>query len=95
MQVLVQDGDEVILPAPYWVSFPEMARLAGATPVIVETALESNYKMTPEQLAAAIEGYADSRALAAAHGAAGHARASTITWSGVVERLIDAAGDRP
>ncbi|AOS83790.1 aspartate aminotransferase [Chlorobaculum limnaeum] len=51
---LCDEGDEVIVPAPYWVSFPEMARLAGATPVIVETALESNYKMTPEQLAAAI-----------------------------------------
>lgn len=49
----------------------------------------------PAALAAAIEGYADSRALAAAHGEAGHARASTITWSGVIERLIDAAGDRP
>ena len=51
---LCEEGDEVIVPAPYWVSFPEMARLAGATPVIVNTTLESNYKLTPEQLAAAI-----------------------------------------
>jgi aspartate aminotransferase len=51
---LCDEGDEVIVPAPYWVSFPEMARLAGATPVIVDTTLESNYKLTPEQLAAAI-----------------------------------------
>lgn len=51
---LCEEGDEVIVPAPYWVSFPEMARLAGATPVIVDTTLESNYKLTPEQLAAAI-----------------------------------------
>ena len=51
---LCEEGDEVIVPAPYWVSFPEMARLAGATPVIVNTTLESNYKLTPAQLAAAI-----------------------------------------
>ncbi|NTW53889.1 MAG: pyridoxal phosphate-dependent aminotransferase [Chlorobaculum sp.] len=51
---LCDEGDEVIVPAPYWVSFPEMARLAGATPVIVNTTLESNYKLTPEQLSAAI-----------------------------------------
>jgi len=51
---LCDEGDEVIVPAPYWVSFPEMARLAGATPVIVDTTIETNYKMTPEQLAAAL-----------------------------------------
>jgi glycosyltransferase involved in cell wall biosynthesis len=48
----------------------------------------------PEAVANAIGGYASDRALAAAHGERGHARASTITWSGVIERLIDAAGDR-
>ncbi|MEI6758075.1 MAG: pyridoxal phosphate-dependent aminotransferase [Chlorobium sp.] len=47
---LCQEGDEVIVPAPYWVSFPEMVRLAGATPVIVHTTLEAEYKMTPAQL---------------------------------------------
>lgn len=51
---LCQEGDEVIVPAPYWVSFPEMVRLAGGTPVIVDTTLESEYKMTPAQLEAAI-----------------------------------------
>ncbi|MWV54081.1 pyridoxal phosphate-dependent aminotransferase [Chlorobium phaeovibrioides] len=51
---LCQEGDEVIVPAPYWVSFPEMVRLAGATPVTVETTIENNYKMTPELLLAAI-----------------------------------------
>jgi aspartate aminotransferase len=51
---LCEEGDEVIVPAPYWVSFPEMVRLAGATPVIVDTTLESGYKLTPEQLVAAI-----------------------------------------
>ena len=51
---LCQEGDEVIIPAPYWVSFPEMVRLASATPVIVHTTLDNEYKMTPEQLEAAI-----------------------------------------
>ncbi len=51
---LCEEGDEVIIPAPFWVSFPEMARLAGAEPVIVPTTLESEYKMVPEQLEAAI-----------------------------------------
>jgi aspartate aminotransferase len=51
---LCQEGDEVIVPAPYWVSFPEMVRLAGATPVIVHTTLENEYKLTPAQLEAAI-----------------------------------------
>jgi aspartate aminotransferase len=51
---LCEEGDEVIVPAPYWVSFPEMVRLAGGTPVIVDTTLESGYKLTPAQLEAAI-----------------------------------------
>jgi len=44
-----EPGDEVIIPAPYWLSYPEMVRLAGAEPVFVETTLESGWKMTPEQ----------------------------------------------
>ena len=51
---LCEKGDEVIIPAPFWVSFPEMVRLSGAEPVIVPTTLESGYKMRPEQLEAAI-----------------------------------------
>jgi aspartate aminotransferase len=51
---LCDEGDEVIVPAPYWVSFPEMVRLAGATPVIVDTTIGSGYKLTPDQLEAAI-----------------------------------------
>jgi aspartate aminotransferase len=51
---LSEEGDEVIVPAPYWVSFPEMVRLAGATPVIVHTTLETEYKLTPAQLESAI-----------------------------------------
>jgi len=47
-------GDEVIVPAPYWVSYPAMARIAGATPVFVECGLEANYKLTAETLEAAI-----------------------------------------
>ncbi|KIN71658.1 pyridoxal phosphate-dependent aminotransferase [Sulfitobacter guttiformis] len=47
-------GEEVIIPAPYWVSYPDMVLLAGGTPVIVECQLEQSFKMTPEQLEAAI-----------------------------------------
>lgn len=47
-------GDEVIIPAPYWVSYPDMTLLAGGTPVSVETTAESGFKITPEALEAAI-----------------------------------------
>jgi aspartate aminotransferase len=47
-------GDEVIIPAPFWVSYPDMVLLAGGTPVAVETTLESGFKMTPEALGRAI-----------------------------------------
>ena len=54
VMALCNDGDEVIIPAPYWVSYPQMAKLAGAEPVIVNAGFEQNFKMTPEQLEAAI-----------------------------------------
>ena len=54
VMALVNPGDEVIIPAPYWVSYPQMVKLAGGTPVIVEAGFEQNFKMTPEQLEAAI-----------------------------------------
>jgi aspartate aminotransferase len=54
MQVLCQEGDEVIIPAPYWVSYPEMVRLAGAEPVFVPTNESTGFKMTPSQLRQAI-----------------------------------------
>ena len=54
LMALVNDGDEVIIPAPYWVSYPQMAKLAGGVPVIVEAGFSQNFKMTPEQLEAAI-----------------------------------------
>jgi aspartate aminotransferase len=47
-------GDEVIVPAPYWVSYPDMVLLAGGTPVAVECGIETDFKLTPEQLEAAI-----------------------------------------
>ncbi|MEC7641475.1 MAG: pyridoxal phosphate-dependent aminotransferase [Nitrospinota bacterium] len=53
-QVLWEAGDEVIIPAPYWVSFPEIVRLSGALPVIVNTTLESDFKISPVQLKEAI-----------------------------------------
>ena len=54
VQVLVNPGDEVIIPTPYWVSYKEFVRLAGGTPVYVKTTLENDFKVTPEQLEAAI-----------------------------------------
>ena len=51
---LVDDGDEVIIPAPYWVSYPQMVKLAGGNPVIVPAGFEQDFKMTAQQLEAAI-----------------------------------------
>ncbi len=53
-QAILNPGDEVIIPAPYWVSYPDMSILAGGVPVIVEAGKDQNYKITPEQLEAAI-----------------------------------------
>lgn len=50
LQALADDGDEVIIPAPYWVSYGELVKLAGATPVIVDTREEDDFKITPQQL---------------------------------------------
>ncbi len=54
MLATCQAGDEVIIPSPYWLSYPEMAKLAGATPVILETTDATEFKVTPDQLRAAI-----------------------------------------
>lgn len=51
---LLGPGDEAIIPAPYWVSYPDMVRLAGADPVIVSAGIDENFKITPTQLAEAI-----------------------------------------
>lgn len=53
-QVMLNDGDEVILPAPYWVSYYEIVKMAGGIPVEVPTTIESDFKITPEQLEKAI-----------------------------------------
>ncbi|TXK99691.1 aspartate aminotransferase [Methylococcaceae bacterium HT1] len=53
-QALLNKGDEVIIPAPYWVSYPDIALLADAVPVIIKTTQEQNFKITPAQLHAAI-----------------------------------------
>ncbi|MCO5232328.1 MAG: pyridoxal phosphate-dependent aminotransferase [Chitinophagales bacterium] len=50
----LNEGDEVIIPAPYWVSYPEQVKMCNATPVYIYTDVESNFKITPEQLEAAI-----------------------------------------
>ena len=51
---IVNDGDEVIVPAPYWVSYPDMVKLAGGTPVFIPAGIEQDFKITPAQLEAAI-----------------------------------------
>lgn len=51
VSVLAAEGDEVLIPAPYWVSYPEMTRFAGAKPIIAHTTAETQYRLTPQQLA--------------------------------------------
>src|SRR5690606_23964337 len=53
-QVMFEEGDEVIVPAPYWVSYVEQIKVTGATPVVVTTKEETGFRMTAEQLRAAI-----------------------------------------
>lgn len=50
---IINEGDEVIIPAPFWLSYPEIVKLAGGVPVLVETTAEESFKITPEKLAAA------------------------------------------
>jgi len=54
IMVLVNEGDEVIVPAPYWVSYPEMVKMADGTPVIISAGIDQDFKITPSQLEAAI-----------------------------------------
>ncbi len=54
LMATLNPGDEVIIPAPYWVSYPDMVYLAGGTPVFVSAGIETNFKLTPAQLEAAI-----------------------------------------
>ncbi|MBQ9164977.1 MAG: pyridoxal phosphate-dependent aminotransferase [Bacteroidaceae bacterium] len=54
LMAIVNPGDEVIIPAPYWVSYPQMVLLSEGTPVFVEAKIEQDFKITPEQLEAAI-----------------------------------------
>ena len=54
IMALVNQGDEVIIPAPYWVSYPQMVKLAGGTPVFIQAGIDQNFKITPEQLEKAI-----------------------------------------
>ena len=54
IQVLVDQGDEVIIPTPYWVSYPEMVKFAGGTPKFLETTAANNFKVTADQLSSAI-----------------------------------------
>jgi aspartate aminotransferase len=56
MMVTINPGDEVIIPAPFWVSYPEMVKLAGGIPIIIPTTPETGYRITPSQLEASITG---------------------------------------
>tara|TARA_R110002094_G_scaffold149170_2_gene137864 strand:+ start:482 stop:1672 length:1191 start_codon:yes stop_codon:yes gene_type:complete len=53
-QATLNPGDEIVIPAPYWVSYPDMAKLAGAEPVILKTTIADNFKITPDKLRGAI-----------------------------------------
>lgn len=53
-QALLDDGDEVVIPAPYWVSYPDIVLLAGGVPVVVSAGIDQHFKVTPEQLDAAL-----------------------------------------
>lgn len=57
IQVLIDKGDEVLLPSPYWVSYPEMVKLSGGQSKILETTAETNFKITPEQLKESINSH--------------------------------------
>ena len=54
LMATLNEGDEVVIPAPFWVSYPDMVLLAGGTPVVVPCGIETSFKMTPAQLEAAI-----------------------------------------
>ncbi|MCI0705964.1 MAG: pyridoxal phosphate-dependent aminotransferase [Ignavibacteriae bacterium] len=54
LQAICNKGDEVLIPAPYWVSYPEMAKLADATPVVINSSIKNDFKITPAQLKKAI-----------------------------------------
>jgi aspartate aminotransferase len=54
IQILADEGDDVLIPSPYWVSYPEMVKLAGAVPKFIETSAQTDFKIRPEQLEQAI-----------------------------------------
>lgn len=54
VQILADEGDEVLIPSPYWVSYPEMVKLAGAIPTFIQTSAQTDFKVTPQQLERAI-----------------------------------------
>jgi aspartate aminotransferase len=89
MQVVLNRGDEVIIPAPYWVSYPPMVLLADGNPVIVETTEESGFKMLPEQLKAAINDKTRAIVINSPSNPTG-----TAYTKSEIEKLAQAIGDR-
>ncbi|MEN9722414.1 MAG: hypothetical protein RJB38_400 [Pseudomonadota bacterium] len=55
MMAVLESGDQVLFPAPYWLSYPEMAKLLGAEPVAISTAIDRGFRMTPEELGSALD----------------------------------------
>jgi aspartate aminotransferase len=85
---LLEAGDEVIVPAPCWVSYPDMVRLTGAEPVIVHTSAENGYRMTAEQLRGAINEATRALIINSPCNPTG-ASYSRADWSALAEVLLD------
>ena len=90
-QAILNDGDEVIIPAPYWVSFPDMVRLANAQPVIVPTTAATGFRLTPESLAGAITPRTRAIIVNSPCNPTGSAYTRTH-WEAIGERLLEQRG---
>lgn len=90
MLAMLNEGDEVIIPAPYWVSYPQMVKLAGGKPVTVRTSFENNYRMTAEQLEDAITEKTKALMLCSPSNPTG-----TCYTADELKALADVLGDHP
>ncbi len=90
MLAMLDEGDEVIIPAPYWVSYPEMVKVAGATPVTIRTSFENNYRMSADQLEEAITDQTKAVMLCSPSNPTG-----TCYTSGELEALADVLRKHP
>ena len=90
MQALLNDDDEVVVPAPYWHAYPDLVRLAGGEPVIVRTVARRDYRMTPEQLHGALGPRSRLLVLASPAGSS-----SGVYKRGELEALAAVLGEHP